>query len=352
VKQVVVLKLEPSPKQHVALLATMEAFNRGAQYAADVAYERRCASKIALQPFVYGTLRERFGLSAQMAIRAISKAVEAYKRDRRVHVKIDRHGAMVYDERIMSFKGLTHVSLLCLTGREIVPIRYGAYQAARLDRAKGQADLIRRDGIFYLFVTIDLPTPPPVETEGALGVDLGIVNIATDSDGNTYSSRHLNNLRRRQRRLRAKLSRKFTGSARRLYRRRRRKERCFATHINHCLAKEIVARAKDTRRAIALEDLSGIRDRVTVRRSQRATFSSWAFAQLRSFIAYKAEAAGVPAIFVDPRNTSRTCPRCGHVDKANRRSQSEFRCVRCCCAGHADYFAALEIRRRAASKSA
>src|SRR5262249_34589634 len=156
-------------------------------------------------------------------------------------------------ERIMSFKGLTHVSLLCLGGRELIPLRYGAYQAARLDRAKGQADLVRRDGVFYLFVTIDLPAPPPAEAEGALGGDLGIVNIATDSDGNRYSSRHLNNLRRRHRRLRAKLSQKFTGSARRLYRKRRRKERRFATHTNHCISKEIVARAKDTKRAIALE---------------------------------------------------------------------------------------------------
>src|SRR5262245_39564709 len=111
----------------------MEASNRGAQWVADVAFERRCANKVALQPVVYGELRSRFGLSAQMAIRAIAKAVDAYKRDRRVHVRIDPHGAMVYDERIMSFRGLTHVSLLCLGGREKIPLRYGAYQAARID---------------------------------------------------------------------------------------------------------------------------------------------------------------------------------------------------------------------------
>jgi transposase len=97
-----------------------------------------------------------------------------------------------------------------------------------------------------------------------------------------------------------------------------------------------------------LEELTHIRTRITVRRSQRATFSSWAFAQLRAFIDYKARAAGVPVILVDPRNTSRTCPACGHVDKANRKSQAEFRCTSCCCAGHADHFAAVEIGRRAA----
>src|SRR5260370_27490041 len=68
VKQVIVLKLEPSPEQHAALLETLAAFNAGCQYAADVAYEKRCANKVALQPTVYGPLREQFGLSAQMAI--------------------------------------------------------------------------------------------------------------------------------------------------------------------------------------------------------------------------------------------------------------------------------------------
>jgi len=74
--------------------------------------------------------------------------------------------------------------------------------------------------------------------------------------------------------------------------------------------------------------------------------SAWAFAQLRAFITYKALAAGVPVIFVDPRNTSRTCPSCGHVDKANRKSQTRFLCVSCGCAGGADHFAAVEIGRR------
>jgi IS605 OrfB family transposase len=352
VKQVIVLKLDPTPEQHAALLATLEAFNAAANFVASAAFEQHTASKFALQKQVYRRLREEFGLSAQMAIRAIAKACEAYKRDKQIQPRFKSHGAMVYDERIFAFKGLTHLSLLTLSGRVLVPFRFGAYQACRLSRARGQADLMLRDGTFYLSVTLDLPTPPPIETEGVLGVDLGIVNIATDSDGNTYSSRHLNALRHRHRRLRKKLSAKFTGSARRRFNRRKRKERRFAKQTNHCLSKEIVARAVDTKRAVALEELTHIRTRSTVRRSQRATFSSWAFAQLRQFIAYKAEAAGVRVVLVDPRNSSRTCPACLHVDKANRQSQSKFLCKSCGCTGPADYFAALEIQRRAASKPA
>ncbi|MER3403220.1 MAG: transposase, partial [Armatimonadota bacterium] len=69
--------------------------------------------------------------------------------------------------------------------------------------------------------------------------------------------------------------------------------------------------------------------------------------QLRSFIEYKARLAGVPVVIVGPRNTSRTCPACGHVAKANRPTQAQFRCVECGFAGPADTIAARNIASRA-----
>ncbi len=83
--------------------------------------------------------------------------------------------------------------------------------------------------------------------------------------------------------------------------------------MNHTIAKKIVADAQRTGRGIALEELSGIRDRVRLRRHQRATLSTWPFHQLGTAIAYKAQRAGVPFLEVDPAYTSQTCPRCGHV---------------------------------------
>jgi putative transposase len=347
-KQVIVLKLEPSPEQHAALLKTMEAFNAGAQYAADVAYEKRLANKIALQPFVYGELRARFGLSAQMAIRAISKAVEAYKRDKRVHVRLKPHGAMVYDERIMSFKGLTTVSLASLSGRLLIPIRYGKYQEARLESAQGQADLVYRDGAFFLYVTIDLPTPAPADTGDVLGVDLGIVNVAVDSDGEPHTGEAIRNCRTRYLKLRQGLQKAGTKSAKRHLRRAKRKESRFVRWANHNISKKLVQKASLGQRALALEDLTGIRERTraTVRKSQRYERMSWAFSQLRQFIAYKAQRAGIPLILVDARNTSRTCPECGHCAKENRRSQSEFLCVKCGFQANADFVGATNVCRR------
>lgn len=107
-----------------------------------------------------------------------------------------------------------------------------------------------------------------------------------------------------------------------------------------------MAEAERTGYGIAVEKLTGIRDRVRLRRPQRATLHSWAFAQLGSFLAYKARQAGVALVEVDPAHTSQTCSVCGWVDRRNRRSQAQFKCVRCRFVGHADHNAAVNIAAR------
>src|SRR2546421_6628304 len=182
-KQTMLLKLVPTEDQHRALLETMHEFNAAANYVASVAWASKSANKFELQKLVYGELRTTYKLAAQLAIRAISKASEAYKRDKSIQPHFRPEGAITYDERVMSFKGLTTVSLLTLGGRLLIPFRIGGYQQARLDALKGQADLIYRQGTWYLAVTLEVPTPTPAEPTDTLGVDLGIVNLATSSDG-------------------------------------------------------------------------------------------------------------------------------------------------------------------------
>jgi putative transposase len=175
---------------------------------------------------------------------------------------------------------------------------------------------------------------------------MGIVNIATTSTGAKASGARLNAYRKRQVRLRKRLQAKKTSSARRLLKKRRRKEARFAADINHQISKRIVAEAERTGCGIAVEELTGIRERVRLRKPQRAALHSWAFAQLGSFLAYKAKQAGVAFVEVDPAYTSQMCSACGWVDKRNRRSQAAFECGRCGFVGHADHNAAINIATR------
>jgi putative transposase len=191
-----------------------------------------------------------------------------------------------------------------------------------------------------------------------IGVDRGIVNLATTSDGTQYSGRRLARYRRWQARKKAELQAKRTRSAKRRLRRRAKREARHAAHQNHKISKECVAVAwghlpaegwGSTGRGIALEELRGIRDRVRPGRDQRAALSSWPFHQLDQYIAYKAERAGVPVLWVDAAYTSQMCPRCGHTERANRPTRDHFCCRRCGLAGPADVVAGVNVRNRARS---
>ena len=178
-------------------------------------------------------------------------------------------------------------------------------------------------------------------------VDLGIFNIATDSDAIVYAGASVEQQRRTFAHRRRNLQRRQTRSAKRKLQSLRRKQARFQRDSNHCISKALVRTAKDTGRGIALEDLQGIRARVSVRRRQRARHANWAFAQLSTFVQYKAASVGVPVVLVDPRHTSQTCLACGHVDRANRPSQARFECIVCGFAGPADAVAVCVISARA-----
>jgi IS605 OrfB family transposase len=213
---------------------------------------------------------------------------------------------------------------------------------------QGESDLFTRAGDWFLAFTANVEEPPAELPGEWLGVDLGIVNLAADSDGTTYSGAAVERARRTHGHRRRNLQRKGTKAARRKLRAIKRRQSRFQRDTNHRISKRIVATAQGTGRGIALEDLTGIRDRTRLRRRQRARHANWGFAQLRSFLTYKAALAGVPLALVDPRNTSRTCLACGATDKASRRSRAEFVCTFCGFAAPADVNAAGVIRARAA----
>jgi IS605 OrfB family transposase len=348
VKLTLQLQLLPDSDQRQRLLETMERFNEAATFAASCGFKAKVFSQPSIHKLAYAEIRSRYGLSAQMAVRAIGKAVEVFARDKKVCPVFKPHGAITYDERVFSFKGMDRVSLWALPeGRVIVPLIYGEYQKERFDRIKGQADLIFRKGRFYLLCTVNLPDNAPVDPSDFLGVDLGVANIASDSDGRRHSGSQVKSVRHRHRRLRRTLQKKQTRAAKRRLKKLSGKERRFATWVNHNISKQIVAEAQRSGRGIAIENLKGIRGRVKARRKQRAVLHSWAFSELRLFLEYKARLEGVAVVTIDPRNTSRSCSRCGHCEKENRPSQSEFRCRSCSYEAHADFNAAKNIRRAA-----
>ncbi|MFF3897624.1 RNA-guided endonuclease InsQ/TnpB family protein [Streptomyces sp. NPDC001812] len=352
-----------------ALAATLRACNRAANLASEMAFRTGKVRRNALQAAVYHRLKADFDLGAQPAVRVVKKVCDAYA-TLKANLKAGNYGpagskrragaeskpivfredaAQPYDDRILTWNlDQGTVSIWTLAGRiKHVPFACSPEASKLLQQRRGESDLVMRDGMFFLIATIDLPEPAPYEPQGFLGVDLGIVNIATTSDGQIMSGRRVNRYRRRMTRLRAKLQKKCTKSAKRALKRMRRRESRYATQRNHIIAKKIVHTAERTSRGIGLEDLSGIRQRVTARKDQRSRLHSWAFAQLGSFVGYKAQRAGVPVVHVDPRNTSRQCSECWHTHRSNRVSQARFVCRSCGAVLHADHNGSRNIAHRA-----
>ncbi|MGH3311071.1 MAG: RNA-guided endonuclease TnpB family protein [Streptomyces sp.] len=334
-KLVVQVKLLPSPDQAAALEATLVACNRAADRASVTAFEVGVFSRNALQKLVYVELKAGFGLSAQPAVRTVKKVVDAYSA-LRANVRAGNLGpagskrrlkaqskpiafrpgaAQPFDDRCLSWQhDASTVSIWTVHGR-LRGIRYTGEpgQLATLAKyRKGEADLVGRDGKWFLVATCEIEAVPlnssPVDW---IGVDRGIVNLATTSDGDNYSGRRLGRYRRWRQRKRAELQAKRTRSANRRLARRRRREQRHATHTNHKISKMIVADAQRTGRGIALEDLGGIRERGRLNAHQRARLSTWPFHQLGQHLAYKAERPESPSWKSTPPTPRKDAPGAG-----------------------------------------
>jgi IS605 OrfB family transposase len=244
----------------------------------------------------------------------------------------------------------THLSLWTTAGRQSLAYQCGPRQRALLAFRKGEVDLMYIRGTFYLAVVCDVLEPETRGIERVLGVDFGIVNLAVDSDGTVYTGETVDRKRKRYTERREGLQAHRTRSARRRLRVLKGTQARFQQDVNHTIAKRLVESAQRSAAAIALEDLTGIRQRVKARRQQRPRQANWGFFQLRQYVTYKAALAGVPVILVDPRHTSQECNHCHHIARGNRPTQDRFSCQRCGYTTSADFNAAQNIKTRAAVK--
>ncbi len=362
--------------QEAVLHETQRQFNAAATWIAAVCWDERITNTNTAHHRVYGETRSRFGLGAQLAGCARAKAMEAIKavktqdaeRMARWRKEEQRRratgrpgkpppeagscpqfgprGSIRYDARTYRLLSLDRVSLNTMRGRITCRLLPGKRQHDMLvDPAWeiGGADLVWRRGVYYLHVTQHCEAARHPPADEAIGVDLGIVHVATDSTGERFTGAKVREARSRFVARRAALQRVGTRSAKRRLKQMSGREQRFMRDVNHRIAKALVHKAVVSRKALALEDLTGIRDRTMARREHRYERHSWAFYQLRLFLTYKAAWTGVPVRFVDPAYTSQTCSICGHAAKANRHSQASFQCQQCgfCC--NADYNAAINI---------
>jgi hypothetical protein len=142
------------------LAATQRAFNAAATWIARVCWDEGITNTNTAHHRVYGETRADFGLGAQLAVCARAKAMEAIKavkaKRRDTCPAFGLRGSIRYDARTYRLMSLDRVSLNSLEGRVVCRLVLGTRQHAMLvDPAweVGGADLVWRDGTYYLHLT-------------------------------------------------------------------------------------------------------------------------------------------------------------------------------------------------------
>jgi IS605 OrfB family transposase len=354
-KLVVNIQLKPTAKQVKSLSDTLECCTAACNEISQRGFAAGLTRQYDLHKLLYDDTRKVFDLTAQAAVSCIPTVADAQTAQKtrgreKSLVRFRKHAAQPYDDRIFRFVADDMVSIWTLSGRQKIPFACGDRQRRLLAFREGEVDLMLVRGKWYLACVCDVLDPAEVDVEGVLGVDFGIVNLAFDREGGPYSGVEIEYVRQKLSRRRAGLQRRCAKGAKRRHKKLSGKEARFRKHVNHCIAKQIVLNAERSHFAIAIEDLTHIPSRVKARKAQRSRLHSWSFSQPRQFVAYKTKLAGVLVIAVDPRNTSRYCPECGFIDKANRKTRETFPRTYC---GHitaADFAAARDLHVAGAAR--
>lgn len=342
------VKLLTTKAQAASLKETLRLANEACNYISGRAFSAGVFGQFKLHALVYYDTRNRFiRLGSCIIVRCIKKVADAYQLDKKTQRTFKPTGSIDLDHNLIRwYQKKKTVSIWTAHGREKIRYICGVRQDTLLQTQQGQPDLATFKGKYFLLAPCNVEDPDPDIVDDVLGVDFGIVNLAVTSDGNTFKGHAVERVRERISKIRAALQKKGTKSAKRHLIKISRRESRFKKDTNHCISKGIVSIAKGTERSIALEDLAQLSARTTVRRSQRDRHGKWAYAQLRGFIEYKAKAAGVAVVAVDPAYTSQRCPACGCVSRKNRPTRDRFLCIQCQYSNSADYVGALNIRTK------
>ena len=345
------IKLETTDHAALSLSQTQKAYIGALNHTSDVAFEKKVFNSVALHHITYRDIRELTKLPANLVCSARNVVAEAYKRDEEKRHRWKQTAAMRYDARTLTLKlEQQYATLSTLEGRAGVNLILSDYHRQYIDgtwEVEPTATISRKGRIWYLhlIVTKDIPDS---QSDGVIGVDSGIVRIATVNTGKVFNGgiiKHIRERRFKQRRDLQSAGHK-SRNQRRLLKRLAGKEKRAVEWLLWNVANGIVDEAlKAGAGTIAVEDLKGIRARIKVAKKQRLIHHGWPFSSLLLKIAHVGSKQGIKVESIDARNTSRAC-RCGHVDKANRTTQSTFRCVVCGYSHNADYVASHNVAAR------
>lgn len=384
------LKLHLTPEQKREMDAFTVAYRDGLNYVSKVVFDMKKTGNVnRVHRQTYEELRSRFKLPSQVCCsieRQVCSTINGlwtkvkknakhlkmgytkrrYKGLDKAPKFVSRTASLQYG-RDFGFKDDNIVSVQSMNGR--IKTRYTGYSkhldmirnGARIGGAKIFYDKPSKQ--YFLLVSIEVPLVEVDMNKCAKvkGVDVGQRNLAVtqDNNGNVEFFKGKETIHKANKitNKRKELRKKGTRSATKKVVAMSKRERRLKAQINHNISKKIV----ESNSIIGIEDLTDIRERTQGKRRKKnasdkqkkanANNSKWAFAELHSFIAYKANLAGSLCVKVDADYTSQACIKCGHTSKENRPSGSViFKCKCCGYEAHSDLVGGRNILMRTISQ--
>lgn len=316
---------------NIALQETSERFSEACNYVLKIAIEEKTHNAIKLHKLCYAKIREFFGLSANLAVRAIRRVVGCMTKSKgkRKHPKKFFPKSIDYDARIFSYRERDEtISLTTTNGRIRTPMILGEYQRSAL---KGQnptsASVIKKGKDWYIHIVVEFEKTS-IDGDGVMGVDLGINNIATTSTGLRIEGKDRQDFKKKRANVRASLQSKGKQSTKKVLKKLSGYENRRIKHENHVISRQLVDEAKRHNcGVIRMEQLKDIRARTkTWNKHLNRMVAGWSFYQLQKFVQYKAASFGISVEFVNPAYTSQTCHHCL---KLGSRKEERFNCLTC-----------------------
>ena len=258
---------------------------------------------------------------------------------------------MRYDVRTVTLRGSQLIFSTCerriktiISIPEFFTERYPDSEGWKL---KGANIGINRKG--RVFVNLIYECHDPViedNNDGKIvGLDRGVYNIVTTSEGDHYGAKDVRRVKRKYNHVRSELQKKGTRSAKRRLVSISGCEKRFVHDQNHCISKKL-ANSDEAVSVYVLEDLSSMnmmRLRGKSNKTMRKWLSNWSYSDLEEKLTYKCKRNGIRVEFVDARYTSQKCSVCKTIDKASRKG-NRYTCRHCGSRMHADTNAAINIR--------
>lgn len=352
------IQISTTINDKVLLNETMSVYSDACNYVSEYVFRTHDLKQFSLNKALYSTLRAKFGLKSQMAQSVLKTVIAKYKTILENQKKWMKPSFkkpqydLVWNRDYSLIQNCFSVNTL--NGRIKLPY-FAEGMSKYFDHTIykfGTARLVNKHGKYFLHipVTYDVEESNVSDICNVVGIDRGINFVVA-----TYNSRHksgfvsgkaIKQKRAGYSKLRKVLQIRRTPSARRRMKAIGQRENRWMQDVNHCVSKALVeSNPKHT--LFVLEDLSDVRNATErVRTKDRYVSVSWSFYDLEQKLIYKAKQNQSAVIKVSPKYTSQCCPKCGHIEQANRNKKLHlFTCKNCGYKSNDDRIGAMNLYR-------